>query len=335
MRALVWTGPRQMEMQDAHVPEPGPGEVVVKVAHAAICGSELSGYLGHNALRTPPLIMGHEFAGTISEVGEGVDIETSGTVVVNPLSATGTSRVQQLGLDQLASTRSLLGAHRPGAYAEYVAVPAGSVHQLPEGVDSARGSLVEPAACGLRIGKLAGDVDREVCFIAGAGPIGLFALQALVLRGATVYVSDLQPGRRAMAEALGGIAIDPSEGDLVQTLHAEVGADSIVVAVDAVGATPTRQDVIGAVRQLGTVILSGLHEEVGPIPAADVIRREVTLRGAFAYSPEDFTEAIDLVASRALNLDGFTHHADLSEGDHWFDALVTGVNDHAKIILEP
>ena len=138
-----------------------------------------------------------------------------------------------------------------------------------------------------------------------------------------------------MAEALGGIAIDPSGGDVVPALHAEVGADSIVVGVDAVGATLSRQDVIGAVRPLGTVILSGLHEEVGPIPAADVIRREVTLRGAFAYSPEDFTEAIDLVASRALNLDGFTHHADLSKGDHWFDALVHGVDDHAKIILKP
>lgn len=324
-----------MEMQETAVPEPGPGEVIVKVAHAAICGSELSGYLGHNALRTPPLIMGHEFAGTISEIGDGVEIDTSGTVVVNPLSATGTSRVQELGVDQLAATRSLIGASRPGAYAEYVAAPAASVHQLPEGVDTARGALVEPAACGLRVSKLAGDVDGAVCFIAGAGPIGLFALQALRLRGATVYVTDLQPGRRAMAEALGGIAIDPAEGDVVAALHAQVDPESIAVAVDAVGATATRRDVIGAVRSLGTVILSGLHEEVGPIPAADVVRREVTLRGAFAYSPDDFAEAIDLVASGSLNLEGFTHHADLSEGARWFDALVDGVDAHAKIILEP
>ncbi len=137
MKALMWTAPRQMELREQPMPEVQPDEVLVKVAFAGICGSELSGYLGHNALRVPPLVMGHEFAGEIASLGSTAatanpHLDKGQKVTVNPLSCTAGSVMQQRGLDQLCPTRQLLGAHRPGAYAEYVTVPAQSVMSLPD-----------------------------------------------------------------------------------------------------------------------------------------------------------------------------------------------------------
>ena len=118
MRALVWTAPRQMQLRDAPAPQAAADEILIRVGQAGICGSELSGYLGHNALRVPPLIMGHEFAGEIIELGALVpqlrpDLQRGDLVTVNPLWYCGDCAPCRAGLNQLCDRRSLLGAHRP------------------------------------------------------------------------------------------------------------------------------------------------------------------------------------------------------------------------------
>ncbi|MYJ79278.1 MAG: alcohol dehydrogenase catalytic domain-containing protein, partial [Caldilineaceae bacterium SB0670_bin_27] len=200
MQALVWTAPETMEMQEQPDPTPVANEVVIRVAYAGICGSELSGFLGHNALRTPPLVMGHEFAGEIVEVGRDVTgFEVGDAVTVNPLTYCGQCRTCRMGLTQLCPERVLVGAHRPGAFAEFVSIPAFVTHKLPEGMSLRSGALTEPVGVGVRIGRLAGDVAGESALIIGAGPIGLLALQALQLAGADrIFIADLDPERLAM-----------------------------------------------------------------------------------------------------------------------------------------
>lgn len=128
MKALVWEGPRIMNMREAPEPTAAEDEVVLRVAYAGICGSELSGYLGHNALRKPPLIMGHEFAGAIVELGgRALEINPAlavGTrVTVNPLQYCGECIYCLKGVNQLCVSRKLIGAARPGAFAQFVSVP--------------------------------------------------------------------------------------------------------------------------------------------------------------------------------------------------------------------
>ena len=145
MRALVWTAPEKMEIQEQAEPTAAADEVVIRVAFAGICGSELSGFLGHNALRTPPLVMGHEFSGEIVEVGRDVTGLSEGdAVTVNPLTYCGLCRTCKMGLTQLCPERRLVGAHRPGAFAEYLSVPAFVTHRLPAGMSLRSGSLTEP-----------------------------------------------------------------------------------------------------------------------------------------------------------------------------------------------
>lgn len=341
MRALVWEGPRRAVVREQAMPTPEAGEVLVRVACAGICGSELSAYLGHNALRVPPLVMGHEFSGQVVAFGDGARernpaLDKGTRVTVNPLLSCGQCIYCRRGDNHLCPSRRLIGAHRAGGYAEYVLVPADLALPLPEGMSLETGALTEPVAVGVRIGELAGDLDGAVTLVAGAGPIGLLALQALRQRGAArVFVSDLVPERLAMAESLGGEPLDPRSVDVAHTVREATDGLGAPVTVDAVGVAATRALVIAATRNSGVVILSGLHEETGSIPAADVIRREIVLHGSFAYSPANFRDALDRLARGEMRLDPWIAHADLAEGGAWFDRLIDAPGGVAKVLLAP
>ncbi len=342
MKALVWEAPRAMALRDQPKPAPAPGEALIRVAYVGICGSELGGYLGHNALRVPPLVMGHEFSGEIAALGEGAGernpaLREGAAVTVNPLAYCGECVYCRRGLNQLCVQRKLIGAHRPGAFAEYVSVPAELITPLPAGMALQTGALTEPAAVGVRLGEMAGDLTGETALVLGAGPIGLLAVQALRANGAAqVFIADLDAARLEMGAALGAAALDPRAVDVVQTVReASSGGLGAAVAVDAVGAAITRKQCVSATRTTGTVILSGLHEEVSEMPAADIIRREVVVRGCFSYSPANFAEALRRLENEELGLAPWIVEAPLGDGGHWFDRLVDAPGDVAKVLLVP
>lgn len=341
MKALVWEAPRVMALREKDVPAPAPGEVLIKVAYAGICGSELSGYLGHNALRVPPLVMGHEFSGTLAEITPEAkarfpSLAQDQPVTVNPLLYDGTCEFCRRGETQLCVARKLIGAHRPGAYAEYVSVPAELVSPLPAGMSLRTGALTEPVACGVRIGVLAGDVKGEDALVVGAGPIGLLALQALRAAGAArVFISDLDAERLAMGAALGGTALNPKETDVVTSVREASGGLGAAVTVDCVGSAVTRKQCVQAARSQGTLILSGLHQETSEMPAAEIIRREIAVRGSFSYNRDNFAEALRRLENEEVHLDPWIVEAPLEDGGKWFDRLIDAPGNVAKVLLVP
>lgn len=341
MKALVWEAPRAMAMREQTVPAPAAGHVLIRVAYAGICGSELSGYLGHSSLRVPPLVMGHEFSGQVAALGEGVaasrpDLAPGVHVTVNPLVSCGECEYCLRGLDHLCVKRALFGAHLPGAYAEYISTPARNALPLPAGMTLRAGALAEPAAVGVRIGELAGDVAGQDALVVGAGPIGLLALQALMLRGAArVFISDRDPERLAMGARFGGALIDAREGDTPRIVRERTGGRGVAVAVDAVGLAVTRAQCVSATRSAGTVIFSGLHEETSAVPAADIIRREITVRGSFAYTSANFAEAVRLLQAGRISLDPWIVEAPLEEGGAWFERLLAAPGNVSKVLLVP
>src|SRR5919202_4254683 len=152
---MVWKGPEEMSVEEMPEPEVGPGAAIVRPEAVGICGSEVEGYLGKMGNRTPPLVMGHEFAGTVTEVGEGVDEHLLGSeVAVNPLSSDGTCPLCRAGYTNLCPNRKLVGIHSPGGFAEYALVPAQNVYPLPEGVEARMGALAEPLANGVHVFRL-------------------------------------------------------------------------------------------------------------------------------------------------------------------------------------
>lgn len=337
MQALVWTAPEKMEMQQQPDPTPAADELVIRVAYAGICGSELSGFLGHNALRVPPLVMGHEFAGEVVAVGADVaDFALGDEVTVNPLTYCGQCRTCRLGLTQLCPQRRLVGAHRPGAFAEFVSVPAYLTHKLPAGMSPRTGALTEPVGVGVRIGKLAGDVAGQSALILGAGPIGLLALQALQQAGAEqIFIADLDPARLAMGGELGGVTVQPRDADVVEVVKEATGGEGVAVSIDAVGTGGTRSQCVAATRNAGTLILSGLHEETSPMPAAAIIRQELTVRGSFAYGAADFAEGLAQLHAGNFRLDPWIVEAPLAKGGDWFQRLIRNPGDVSKVLLVP
>lgn len=341
MKALVWEAPRVMNLRAQELAPLADDEVLIRVAYAGICGSELSGYLGHNALRVPPLVMGHEFSGTIVEITRGAreqfpQLRVDQPVTVNPLLYDGTCEFCRAGLSQLCTHRKLIGAHRAGAFADYVNVPANLIVPLPEGMSLRTGALTEPVACGVRVGELAGRLDEQDTFIAGAGPIGLLAMQALKLQGARrVFISDLDAERLKMADALGGIALNARAVDVPKFLRDETKGYGVAVSVDCVGTAVTRTQCVQGTRSTGTLILVGLHEETSAMPAAEMIRREIIARGSFSYTRENFVEALRRLDNELVHLDPWIVEAPLSEGGKWFDRLIDAPGNVAKVLLVP
>jgi 2-desacetyl-2-hydroxyethyl bacteriochlorophyllide A dehydrogenase len=341
MQALVWTGPEAMTLDRLPLPVPGADEVLIKVAYCGICGSELSGYLGHNALRVPPLIMGHEFSGMIVSLGDEAQarnpsLGAGARVTVDPMIFDGTCRYCRAGLEHLCMDRRLIGAARPGGFAEYVAVPAHMVFTLPESLSLRAGALTEPTACAVHIAALMGEVVGRDILIVGAGAIGLLTLQVLLQRGAArVFVADTNLDRLAHATDLGGVALDPKENDVVSAVQDATDGVGVSISLDAVGKAVTRAQCVAATARGGQVMLSGLHEETSAVPVADVIRKEQTLQGTFCYTPVDMRTAIALLSEGSVTLGGGLVEAPLADGGAWFGKLVSGPGQAVKVLLAP
>lgn len=340
MESLVWLGPHKMEMQHAALPELSAGEVLIAVSAAGICGSELSGYLGQNSLRKPPLVMGHEAAGRVAQSTQGTFADGNpaqvGTrVTFNPLVTCGECDRCRVGLTNLCRQRQLIGAHRPGAFAQFVAVPATQCHPLPDALSDTIASLTEPLACSLRAVKLTQAHPEQSLLILGAGPIGLFALIAARAEGIKrVYVSDLSEPRLAVARRWGASeTINVREHDVLATVQ-EIVPGGVDTVIDAVGANVTRAQAVQAVVPGGNVVFIGLHDETSSLDTNYLVRQEITIRGSFSYDQSDFKRAFDLLAHGLLQAGtDWLEERPLSAGASSFAELVAGQVAATKIVL--
>ena len=341
MKAVVWNGPEKMAIEEVPEPRVEAGTLVVRPDAAGICGSEVEGYLGKMGNRTPPLVMGHEFAGTVVEVGEGVDRGLVGRVVaVNPLASDETCRLCQKGLTNLCPARTLVGIHHPGGFAEKVRVPARNAYPLPEGLPDAPrvGALAEPLANGVHAVRLgtAGGEPVEHAVVIGAGTIGLMCLQAAVLSGIpSVYVVEPHEARREAALGLGAHAAYASPEEAWEALRGVsdgLGAD---LALDAVGATATRRGAIGLLRPGGRAVMVGLHDDETSLGFHGVVRGQIRVQGSYAYTAEDYEEALGWLVEGRAGIGALPPVLPLEEGPSAFADLVRGPSAQIKVFLAP
>lgn len=310
MQALVFTAADRVELRCEPDPEPAGEQVVVQVRASGICGSELHGFRSVG-MRKPPLIMGHEFAGTTAD----------GTrVVINPLLSCGECVSCQRGNPQVCRRRELLGVSRPGGFAERVGVPLSCLHPLPLGLDWGAASLIEPLANGVHAWTLVADVPAQAAII-GAGPIGL--VTALVARhaGTQVTLFETAPNRRRHAADLG-----------FATAECLAEGDEYDVIVDAVGLPATRRAAITHLAPAGTTIWLGLAVDEATVGGSDIVRSEKRIIGSFAYRPADFNTAVALASSLDLS---WTTAVPLSAAEETFYALAEGRSDIIKAVLTP
>ena len=337
MRGIVWHGPEEMSVEEVAAPEVGPGMVVVRPEATGICGSEIEGYLGRMGNRTPPLVMGHEFADTVTEVGDGVDEGLLGrTVAVNPLSSDGTCPLCRAGLTNLCPNRRLVGIHSPGGFAEYTLAPAANVYPLPEGVDARTGALAEPLANGVHAARLgtAGGHRVEHAVVIGAGTIGLMCLQAAVLDGAPeVHAVEPHEGRREQALVLGAKAAHATGEEAGQALEGATEGLGADLVIDAVGAEVTRRMALDLLRPGGRAVFIGLHDDDSTLGFHGVVRGQFGLQGSYAYTAEDFEQALSWLVEGKAGIGELPPVLSLEEGPGAFADLVRGPSSQIKVFL--
>jgi 2-desacetyl-2-hydroxyethyl bacteriochlorophyllide A dehydrogenase len=333
MRALVYLGPRRMELQEAPEPEPGRGEVVFAMGAAAVCGSDLHGFREASPRRIPPLVMGHEAVGAIGAVGEGVDRGIVGErVVLKPIIACRACEPCREGRPNLCTNGRLVGRELTGAFAERFVVPAEAAVPIAEEVPDDLATLTEPLANAVHVTSRSVQPGDDVLVI-GAGPIGTLMARMARDQGARrVFITDPIASRRQLARAQGATAL---EGDDPETaLREATDGRGVDVVIDAAGFEMTWALGLRAVRPGGRIEAVGLGAPGGRVDFFAIAGKEVAVTGSFAWTDDDFARSVELIERRAIDTTGWFTTMPLAEGQRAFEELVD-TTELFKVVLIP
>lgn len=327
MKSLLYTAPWHMEVHETDVPVPGPDDVLVNVRAVGICGSDVHGYTGSTGRRTPPMIMGHEFSGTVAALGHNVrGVEEEDEVIVSPL-------FPYDGVGQ----RAVIGVNTQGAYADSVLVHKSMLYPKPEGMTWHQAAMCEPLSIALHAMTRTPLALMDTVVIVGAGTIGLLVLLCARRGGAgTIVVTDMSEHRLAMARKAGAdVTINIREQEpvaQVMELTDQVGAD---VAIEAVGLAKSVQQAQAMVRVGGHVTWIGNSALMVDLNMQEVVTRELTIAGTYGFRDE-FGRVIQSIHTGLINVDLLIEQvAPLTEGPAFIDGLARGELDLIKVMLEP
>lgn len=349
MKAARWYNAKDIRIEDVPVPSPDKDQVKIKTAWTGICGSDLHEYVAGPIFiptttphpvsgETAPITLGHEFSGTVVEVGANVThVAIGDNVVIEPILSCDECDACRHGKYNLCDSLGFQGlAGGGGGFSAFVTAAANRVHKMPEGLSLEQGALVEPAAVALhavRISKLrAGD---EVA-VFGAGPIGLLLVEALLAAGAgRIHVVEISPQRAAKALELGATsAINPLQTDPVQEIR-RLSPGGVDVAFEVTGVPAVLQQSIDSTSYEGETIVVSIWESEASIQPNSVVLKERSVKGTIAYR-DIFPAVMDLMTrgvfsaerlvTKKIKLDQI-----VAEG---FETLVKE-KDQIKILVDP
>lgn len=347
MKAAVFHAQEDLRIEEVADPSPGPGQVKLRNAFAGICGSDLHVYYTPEAAgldfehphpltgSTLPQILGHEFSGTVVELGEGVDgISVGDRVAVWPIYYCGDCAACRRGMYNACQKIGFHGLSSDGGgMAEFTTVDASKLHVLPENVDLRLGALVEPMAVAWHAVSRSGVEPGGTALIAGAGPIGIGVWFALKARGIEkVLVSEPSADRRAIIAALGATVVDPVTEDLGAAVTALTDGDGVDVAFDAAGAGPAVTSSLASLVPGGRVVVVAIHERTMDFLPTQLVMAETEIAGALAYLPEDFDAVIAAMAAGVYDTTGWVKDVPLDGVVDAIHALRGGAG--AKILVQ-
>ena len=338
MKALLYKDWGCLEVADVPEPVPGADEVLIRVEACGLCGSELECFEQRSPRRTPPLILGHEFCGTVEASGKGVSGFRAGRpVIVNAVIPCRQCDPCRRGETNLCRNRELFGMHRPGACAEMVAAPVSVVYPRPAGMSPVVAALVEPSANAVHAIRLLPGQPKQNVFVFGAGIIGLMVLQAArSLLGARVAVADLSPARLECAIALGAErVVNPARKDVVKQGIAFSAADGADYVVDAVGSAVTKTQSLAIARPGGAVCWIGLREDPLSLESYGVTVPQKIITGSYSCTEQEFIEAAQLLHQGKMTIGNCVKTFPLDDAAAAFHRMVAAKGDDIKAVIMP
>jgi threonine dehydrogenase-like Zn-dependent dehydrogenase len=327
MRALVYTAPGKVEMQERPRPDPRNGEEEIAVEVAGICGSDISGFLGHSALRLPPLVLGHELVGRLRD---------GRRVVANPLVSCGHCGACLSGAQNLCDSWTLLGlGTTSGTFTEFVALPGAQVYEIPASLAADQAILAEPLANVVHMFRIVSPPAFFRLAIVGAGTMGALTLLAGLRIGARdVLAADINDQRLGTMRKLGASATtNAAKSDSLAEVQRAAGRGYDVV-IDASGSGPARQMAFDLCRPGGQVVLLGMGSQRSEISFVPSIRKEHRVVMSFAYTPVDFRRSLDLLIGGEVDLTPWTVKMPLDSGQEALDRMSHNPGVALKMILE-
>jgi 2-desacetyl-2-hydroxyethyl bacteriochlorophyllide A dehydrogenase len=327
MRALVYMAPEKVEIQDLPRPQAAAGETEIAVQISGICGSDISGFLGHSALRRPPLVLGHELVGWLPD---------GRRVVANPLVSCGVCEACLSGAQNLCVSWRLLGlGQTQGSFTEFVTLPSSQVYEIPDALPSARAVLAEPMANVVHLFRIAAPAALFRLAIVGGGTMGALALLVGKLAGARdALLVDVNDDRLGVARKLGAAAAINTGSADGATEARKLAGRGFDVVIDASGSAPARQMAFDLCRTGGLVALLGMGAQKSEVNFVASIRREHRVVMLFAYTPVDFRRALDLLIAGEIELDQWTEQVPLEQGQKAFERMSSSPGPTLKMLLE-
>jgi (R,R)-butanediol dehydrogenase/meso-butanediol dehydrogenase/diacetyl reductase len=317
VRAAVFHGRQDLRLEVVPDPEPGPGDVKLRVRYNGICGSDLHEYYdGPITTRTTPhpltgirnpVIMGHELCGEVVALGAGVtDLAVGDLVAVEPLETCGHCLYCGLGQYNHCPLVAFHGYNRAGGgLAEYTVVKRRMAHRLPPGVTAMQGALVEPLGIAWHTANRCRVEAGQTVAIHGAGPIGIGVFLTLRRRGINAIIVDPSAARRAALARLGATTlVDPSADDAVEAIRDLTGGRGAHASVDAAGVPQSFRAMLHGTRVDGTAVVVAIHHEPVVVPPFDLLMPEVFVTGV-AMSVDAFPSVIAEMARGSYPLDGW------------------------------
>lgn len=302
MKAIVHTGPGQVDVQERDRPTLGDGEVLIRVHAAGICGSDAHAYLYEDGYKWIPIprVMGHEYSGEVVDVGTNVDEFSPGDKVVEePIHDCGTCFQCKNGQENVCQDFSITGMHRDGAYTEFVAVEPAHVHRLPESIDLDHAAITEPLSIATRaVFEQSTVTPGDSVLVEGPGPIGVLVAAVANSMGANVTVSGLEKDtayRLPLVEELGIDTIDVSSTDIEG--HTDDITDSLGfdIVFDTTGHHSGAEMAKDLIRKGGQIVVVGLPGEPSELFMTPFVRGEIDLNTSYGSTWRNFEQAIKLL----------------------------------------
>jgi len=343
MKSLLLSAYNQLEIAEMPLPNAGEGEVLVRVEACGICGSDVHGYDGSSGRRIPPIVMGHEAAGTVAAVGGGVDGYTRGDrVTFDSTVFCGACFYCRRGETNLCNRRQVIGVscgdyRRHGAFAEFVAVPERIVHRLPAEIPFAEAAMLEAVSVALHAVRVSQAAGGETVLVVGAGMIGLLTIQAARAAGCgPIVATDLDATRLRLAKQMGADEVLQCSGaELTAEVLQLTGSHGADLTYEAVGRNETVAAAIECTRKGGTVTLIGNIQPEVTLPLQKVVSRQLRLQGSCASAGE-FPQAIAMMAAGKIKAGPLISAvARLEEAPQWFGRLHAGEPNLMKVVLTP
>ena len=333
MKALVYTQPNEVQIQERPMPQAADGEVVLKIEAVGICGSDMHAYHGHDPRRKPGLVLGHEFCGEVVE-SKHPHYKIGQRVTGNPLITCGICEYCVTGRNNLCSNRTMVGMTRPGAFAQYMSIPASSLVDIPQDMSARVAALTEPAATAvhainLSLKNLARPLPECKTLVIGGGAIGMLA--ALLLKNygvARLTVSEANALRlQSVQTHVGCEVVNPITHPIAESQYDYV--------IDAVGSKITRKTAFQAIKPGGVIMHIGLQDWDSEIDMRKLTLAEITLLGTYTYSTADLRATVQKLSEGAFGDLKWVEERRLEEGAAAFQDLHQGKTPSAKILLIP